>query len=136
MCSSDLLSDFGLPLGEAFQLRDDVLGVFGDPEVTGKPAGDDLREGKRTALIAYTLERANANARSLLAERLGRQNLSAQDIDDMRSIIVSCGALDIVETLISEGRDAALQTLSTSSLTPEAVHVLGNLAVAAADRKF
>mgnify|MGYP003338184753 FL=1 len=130
------LSDFGLPLGEAFQLRDDVLGVFGDPEVTGKPAGDDLREGKRTALIAYAFERASANERGLLAERLGRQDLSAQDIDDMRSIIVSCGALDIVETLISEGRDAALQALSTSSLTPEAVHVLGNLAVAAADRKF
>ena len=46
-------SAYGLPLGEAFQLRDDILGVFGDPEVTGKPAGDDLREGKRTALIAH-----------------------------------------------------------------------------------
>jgi geranylgeranyl diphosphate synthase type I len=51
-------SAFGLPLGEAFQLRDDLLGVFGDPEQTGKPAGDDLREGKRTVLVASALERA------------------------------------------------------------------------------
>ena len=53
-------SAYGLALGEAFQLRDDVLGVFGDPERTGKPAGDDLREGKRTLLVAYTFERASA----------------------------------------------------------------------------
>ena len=54
------LTAYGVPLGEAFQLRDDVLGVFGDPEVTGKPAGDDLREGKRTLLIALTMQRASA----------------------------------------------------------------------------
>ncbi len=52
-------SAYGLPLGEAFQLRDDLLGVFGDPAVTGKPAGDDLREGKRTVLIAYAVEHAS-----------------------------------------------------------------------------
>src|SRR5512140_3008556 len=51
-------SAYGLPLGEAFQLRDDVLGVFGDPAETGKPAGDDLREGKRTVLVAYAREKA------------------------------------------------------------------------------
>ena len=49
-------SGYGLPLGEAFQLRDDVLGVFGDPAQTGKPAGDDLREGKRTFLVAAAFE--------------------------------------------------------------------------------
>ncbi len=53
------LTDFGLPLGEAFQLRDDLLGVFGDPEVTGKPAGDDLTEGKRTVLVALALTQAS-----------------------------------------------------------------------------
>ena len=59
----DGYSGYGLPLGEAFQLRDDVLGVFGDPAVTGKPAGDDLREGKRTALVAMALEAADARRR-------------------------------------------------------------------------
>ena len=56
------LADFGLPLGVAFQLRDDVLGAFGDPEVTGKPSGDDLREGKRTVLIALAEATMSAGA--------------------------------------------------------------------------
>src|ERR687884_1070665 len=59
-------SGFGLPLGEAFQLRDDVLGVFGDPGRTGKPAGDDLREGKRTFLVAAAYEAAGASAAAVL----------------------------------------------------------------------
>lgn len=87
------LSAFGLPLGEAFQLRDDVLGVFGDPEVTGKPAGDDLREGKRTVLIARTAERTDAAGRELLVTGLG----SADHIDELRELIVSTGAAKAVE---------------------------------------
>ncbi len=65
------LTGYGLPLGIAFQLRDDVLGVFGDPAETGKPAGDDLREGKRTVLIALTLERASAAQADAVLRRLG-----------------------------------------------------------------
>ena len=66
------LSRFGLPLGEAFQLRDDLLGVFGDPEVTGKPAGDDLIEGKRTVLVALALDALPARGRaSVLDASLG-----------------------------------------------------------------
>ena len=66
------LSDYGLPLGEAFQLRDDVLGVYGDPEVTGKPAGDDLREGKRTLLVALAMERATPSQVVPAARGTGR----------------------------------------------------------------
>ena len=65
------LSRFGLPLGEAFQLRDDLLGVFGDPEVTGKPAGDDLVEGKRTVLVALALDALPAAEAKLLDTSLG-----------------------------------------------------------------
>ena len=61
------LTDVALPLGEAFQLRDDVLGVFGDPGVTGKPAGDDLREGKRTVLVAAPPQLGTDADRELLA---------------------------------------------------------------------
>ena len=68
-------SGYGLPLGEAFQLRDDVLGVFGDPEQTGKPAGDDLREGKRTVLIALAHQRANDAQRGHLRALLGDPGL-------------------------------------------------------------
>src|SRR3712207_587646 len=69
--AADAYTAIGLPLGEAFQLRDDVLGVFGDPAVTGKSADDDLREGKQTLLIALTEERTDAAGRRLLADSLG-----------------------------------------------------------------
>lgn len=90
----------GLPLGLAFQLRDDVLGVFGDSSVTGKPAGDDLREGKRTLLIAEVESRAEASVRSFFDERLGQVDLGAEEIERMQDLIRSTGALDAVETQI------------------------------------
>jgi geranylgeranyl diphosphate synthase type I len=91
------LSDVALPLGEAFQLRDDVLGVFGDPAVTGKPAGDDLREGKRTVLVARTHELADAAGRTLLTEALGTPGAAAA----LTELIRSSGALEAVEADIS-----------------------------------
>lgn len=130
------LSDYGLPLGEAFQLRDDVLGVFGDPQVTGKPAGDDLREGKRTALIGFTAELATATDSSFVLQSLGRPDLTATDVDRICSIITDCGALDRVEALIADGLKSALGALETSALTDESKYVLSNLAVAATHRKF
>src|SRR5207302_6011875 len=74
----DGLSAYGLPLGEAFQLRDDLLGVFGDPRLTGKPAGDDLREGKRTVLVAYASEHADDTQLAVLRERVGDPDLDAE----------------------------------------------------------
>ncbi|MGZ5367201.1 MAG: polyprenyl synthetase family protein [Aeromicrobium sp.] len=91
------LSAFGLPLGEAFQLRDDVLGVFGDPEVTGKPAGDDLREGKRTVLIARAAELTDGAGRELLSRGLGDEDYIAP----LRELIVSTGAAEAVEADIA-----------------------------------
>jgi geranylgeranyl diphosphate synthase type I len=78
------LSEYGLPLGEAFQFRDDLLGVFGDPSVTGKPAGDDLREGKRTALIAMTDAKCTD---AMKAE--SRKYFGKNDIDvDLHAVLV------------------------------------------------
>lgn len=79
----DAYSGYGLPLGEAFQLRDDVLGVFGDPRQTGKPAGDDLREGKRTFLVAAAMETTDATGRALLTKRLGDPGLDPDGIDQL-----------------------------------------------------
>ncbi|UYM05373.1 polyprenyl synthetase family protein [Solicola gregarius] len=107
------LSRVGVPLGEAFQLRDDVLGVFGDPEVTGKPAGDDLREGKRTVLLARAFENANGEQTRALSEGVGRPDLDPVEVDLLRDIIASTGALAAVEDQIAtlEARvDAALTT--------------------------
>ena len=97
------LTEFGLPLGEAYQLRDDILGVFGDPIVTGKPAGDDVREGKRTVLIARTHELANADGRMLLQRGLGNGDY----IGELSTLIKDSGALDAVEQQIAELEAAA-----------------------------
>ena len=95
-------SAFALPLGEAFQMRDDVLGVFGDPVTTGKPAGDDLREGKRTVLVAFALDQASPAESEFIDAKLGDPELSDADIAEIRRIIVDCGALQATEVLIEE----------------------------------
>lgn len=130
------LSDYGLPLGEAFQLRDDVLGVFGDPEQTGKPAGDDLREGKRTLLVATAVQRADEEQQHHLREGLGDPHLGAGAIDELRSIIVATGALDEVEVLIAERTEDALSALAGASLQAGAEAALAELAVAATARSL
>jgi geranylgeranyl diphosphate synthase type I len=128
-------SAFGLPLGEAFQLRDDVLGVFGDPVTTGKPAGDDLREGKRTYLVAAALAYAVSDAdRELLAKSLGDPRLDEQDVARLREIIVQSGALERTEARITELMDTALTVLGSAEVTGEAAAALRELAAAAVHR--
>jgi geranylgeranyl diphosphate synthase type I len=127
-------SRYGLPLGEAFQLRDDVLGLFGDPRVTGKPAGDDLREGKRTYLVAAAFEAGDDAARATLAARLGDPDLDEAGVDQLRAIITETGALARTERRISELTATALAALATVSLAPEAVEALTALAAAATSR--
>jgi geranylgeranyl diphosphate synthase type I len=128
-------SGYGLPLGEAFQLRDDVLGVFGDPEQTGKPAGDDLREGKRTYLVAAAFEATDPAGRKLLTQRLGDPGLDPTGVDELRGIITSSGALDRTERRIATLTDTALAALVGVELEAEAREVLVDLAVVATRRK-
>lgn len=127
-------SAYGLPLGEAFQLRDDILGVFGDPAHTGKPAGDDLREGKRTFLVAAAYERATDAQRADLDRRLGDGGLDGAGVARLREIIVGTGALARTEHRIDELAATAVQALGTAMLDPEAVEVLTELAGAATRR--
>jgi geranylgeranyl diphosphate synthase type I len=96
---SDALSAVGLPMGEAFQLRDDILGAFGESSVTGKPVGDDLREGKPTPLIAIATARAADGDRDLLAQ-LGSADLTETDVAALQALFVRTGALDDVEAAI------------------------------------
>ncbi len=122
------LSAYGLALGEAFQLRDDVLGVYGDPVQTGKPAGDDLREGKHTVLIALALARCSEPNAQILTAGLGRPDLSQGDIDEMRAIITDCGALDELEEMITAGTRAAQEELAlVVGLSQEGREALGEL---------
>lgn len=128
------LSDYGLPLGEAFQLRDDVLGVFGDPDVTGKPAGDDLREGKRTALVALALEGANGAQAQQLRSRLGDPDLDEDGVTVLRDVISATGAPTQVERLITERLDAALSALAAAPVDESARPALTGLATAVSHR--
>jgi geranylgeranyl diphosphate synthase type I len=119
------LSAFGLPLGEAFQLRDDLLGVFGSEEITGKPVGDDLREGKLTPLLAAASARADGPGRTLL-ERVGQTDLRPDEIEAIRDLLVATGAVDEVETAIGRLVDESLTAL-------EAVPISGDARTALAD---
>lgn len=121
----------GLPIGEAFQLRDDVLGVFGDPSTTGKPAGDDLREGKRTVLVTLAMTLANETQRTILRDAVGNDDLTIDDVAQVRGILTDSGALDAVEELIAERSQAGLTALAATGLGDQQQAYVAALADAA-----
>ncbi|MQA27015.1 MAG: polyprenyl synthetase family protein [Micromonosporaceae bacterium] len=125
---------YGLPLGEAFQLRDDVLGVYGDPAQTGKPAGGDLREGKRTYLVAAAMEDADEADRAVIRRLLGDPALDEPGIAELQEIITRTGALSRTERRIADLTAAALASLASVPVEPEAEQALRDLATAATRR--
>ena len=114
------LRAFGLPLGVAFQLRDDLLGVFGDPQVTGKPAGDDLREGKRTVLIALARDALPGSAVRLIDELLGDPDLTDHQIHTIQATIRDSGAVETVEAIIARSVAEALSALEAAPISRSA----------------
>ncbi len=128
------LGAFGSALGRAFQFRDDVLGIFGDSSVTGKPAGDDLREGKRTVLIAHAMASSTPKVAAELDSMLGRLHLDAATIERGREIIRASGALDAVEQMISDNYARALAALKGVSMTEQGRTALTCLARASVER--
>jgi geranylgeranyl diphosphate synthase type I len=135
--SADLawLSAFGLPLGEAFQLRDDLLGVFGDPEQTGKPAGDDLVEGKRTVLVALALDGLDGDDAATLDRSLGT-DLDEPAVERLRALIDKSGAHAQVEEVIDALAERALTALDQAPVGGDARAVLRDLAEAATQRSL
>jgi geranylgeranyl diphosphate synthase, type I len=132
----EIFARFGTDLGVAFQLRDDVLGVFGDPAVTGKPSGDDLRSGKRTVLVAEAMELADKSdplAANLLRTSIGSQMTDAQ-VSALREVIESVGALAAAEARIAALTRRALATLATAPITATAKAGLSELAKLATNR--
>lgn len=131
------LRGYGRDIGMAFQLRDDLLGVFGDPGVTGKPAGDDLREGKRTVLYAIALQAADSSDQAA-AERLRAGIGAATDpaeIAELARIIESTGAMDIVEKRISQLTESGLKYLDNAGISAASVETLTDLAIKATSRR-
>jgi geranylgeranyl diphosphate synthase type I len=128
--------ELGTDLGVAFQLRDDVLGVFGDPAVTGKPSGDDLRSGKRTVLLAEAVERADKSdptAAKLLRTSIGTELTDAQ-VQELCQVIESVGALAAVEEHIDLLTRRALDVLTATPIDVHAKAGLAELAGRASNR--
>ena len=131
-----VFSRFGTDLGVAFQLRDDVLGVFGDPTVTGKPSGDDLRSGKRTVLLAEAVELADKSdprAANLLRGSIGAPLTDAQ-VGELREVIEAVGALTAAEQRIATLTQRALATLAAAPINAAAKAGLSELARMATNR--
>jgi geranylgeranyl diphosphate synthase type I len=132
----DAYRRFGTDIGLAFQLRDDLLGVFGDPAVTGKPSGDDLRAGKRTVLYALALDAADAGdpvAAATLRNAIGT-DLSDEQVERIRDVLVEVGAVDEVEQQITDLTERAFAALESSGATDEGSALLREAALAATRR--
>jgi geranylgeranyl diphosphate synthase, type I len=122
------LSRYGIPLGEAFQLRDDLLGAFGDDRVLGKRVGEDFREGKPTALYAVARSRAGAADAALLRDRFGRADLTDEEVAAIQDIFVHTGARTEVEAMAAALADEAVGALAAAPIGRVARRELEELA--------
>ena len=113
------LSSYGVPLGEAFQLRDDLLGVLGKSDETGKPSGDDIREGKKTLLMARAFRLATPAQHEILLANFANPDLDSDGTSAVQHILRSCGAVQAVETVITELTAASLVALAQAPIRDE-----------------
>jgi geranylgeranyl diphosphate synthase type I len=128
------LARYGAPLGIAFQLRDDVLGVFGDPDTTGKPVGGDISEGKRTVLMAIARQRASPLQAAILDRHLGDRSLAGDGVAEVRAVMTDTGALAECENLIAVYRKEGLAALDGAAIAVDARAALTALADVVTDR--
>ena len=129
------LDAYGVPLGEAFQIRDDILGLFGDPEVTGKDRDGDVREGKQTVLLARARGVASDAQRAVLDRIVGNAGATTDDVDAVRDVIIDTGALQGAEHLVEELTAQATQAIENSPLDTDAIKALVALAQDATVRR-
>lgn len=128
-----MLSAFGLPLGEAFQLRDDVLGAFGNSAVVGKPVGGDFREGKPTPMLAVARDRADDAQKSVL-DSVGRPDLDEAEVERIQQVIIDTAALDEIEERIAQLTEQAIGALRATEIGDRAHHALVEIAVSLSGR--
>ncbi|MER7013492.1 polyprenyl synthetase family protein [Saccharopolyspora sp. NPDC000359] len=129
-----VLHHYGMPVGKAFQLRDDLLGVLGDPLITGKPVTDDAREGKHTTVITHALAAASPPQAMKLSQLWGKPDITEGEVETVREILVATGTVRAVENLIADHHRAALTALDTPHLPTEVADALRTLADRAVDR--
>ncbi len=122
------LSDFSIPLGIAFQIQDDILGVFGSSKETGKPVGADIREGKKTLLIVKALEMGSAEQKKELRKALRNHKASAMQIEKARKIIIDTGSLEYSQKLAEKLVDASRRALARSKLNKKSEEFFASVA--------
>ncbi|WP_410648945.1 polyprenyl synthetase family protein [Amycolatopsis sp. cmx-4-54] len=136
-CDADVLAvlaDYGALVGEAFQFRDDLLGVFGDPAVTGKPAGQDLRDRKASSVVVLAAEMADRRQRREIEELLSVPAVDDEAVSRWHSLIVTSGARDRLGELIRERADKAIAAIDHALIPPHAADSLAVLAARCTER--
>ncbi len=131
-----ILSDYGIPLGLAFQIQDDILGLFGSEEKTGKPVVSDVREGKKTLLILHALENCTDKERELILSALGNEDVTLKEIGRIRAIVRKTGSLDYSKQLVAEMTAQAVQAIQQSDFRSEAKEFLINIADFIGNREY
>jgi geranylgeranyl diphosphate synthase type I len=122
------ISAVALPLGKAFQIRDDILGLYGDEKRIGKPVGADVREGKQTLLVVRAMEAAGEHDRRFISKCLGNERLTSQQLERFRGIVVKTGSLSYCERLMRELVRESLEKLKDLKMRKEAKDFLAGLA--------
>ena len=130
------LSKFAVPVGIAFQIQDDIIGIFGDEKKIGKPVGSDIKEGKKTFLISKAMEKADDDQKNILNSALGNENISIEDVDKVRNIIIKTGSLEFSKAKAQELINDAKKSLNDSDISEENKKFLCDLADFIAGREY
>ncbi len=131
-----ILSNYGVPLGLAFQIQDDILGLFGAEEKTGKPVGSDIQEGKKTLLILHALEHCTETEKERMLNALGNEHVTAGEIDTIRDIVRKTGSLDYSKKLVAELTAQAVKAIKASDFRIEAKEFLIDIADFIGNREY
>ncbi len=131
-----VMREYGIPLGIAFQVQDDILGLFGMEDKIGKPVGSDIREGKKTLLIMHALSRCTEEERRFILRTLGNPHLTMDEIEAVREIVVRTGSLDYSRKLVRENTERAKRAMIQSNFRPEAREFLIKIADFIGDREY
>lgn len=135
----EILSKYAIPAGVGFQLQDDILGLFGNPEKTGKPAHSDLRQGKMTLLITKALENANKIQKKKLLDVWGNRNLTEKDAEDIRKIVIDTGSLEYSKKISikwAKKAQLAIPEMKKRKWNEESVNYLDGIAQYMVERDY
>ncbi len=121
-------SAYAIPVGIAFQIQDDILGIFADEKKLGKPVGSDVRQGKYTLLVARAFEKAGGKQKNIIKNILGKNNLTKNELEVFRNIIVETGALDYAQNMAVKLANQGKRAIEKEKINPEAKEFLTGIA--------